>query len=45
MKNIDKGLKVQKWVLMNWSTIPQRPQNLSTPAQKYFDKEKSVVRA
>ena len=29
MENIDKGLTVSKWVLINWPKIPQMPQNLS----------------
>ena len=32
MENMDKGLTVPKWVLMNWPKIPkipQMPQNLS----------------
>ena len=28
MKNVDKGLTVPKWVLINWPKIPQMPQNL-----------------
>ena len=28
MKNMDKGLTVPKWVLINWPKIPQMPQNL-----------------
>ena len=27
---MDKGLTVQKWVLIVWLKIPQMPQNLST---------------
>ena len=26
MKNMDKGLTVPKWVLINWPKIPQMPQ-------------------
>ena len=41
MKNIDKGLTVPKWVLINWPKIPQMPQNLSTqivcPSPKDWD--------
>ena len=33
MENMDKGLTVQKWVLINQPRIPQMPQNLS--AQKF----------
>ena len=29
MANMDKGLNVPKWVLINWPKIPQMPQNLS----------------
>jgi len=29
MENMDKGLTVPKWVLINWPKIPQMPQNLS----------------
>ena len=29
MENMDKGLKVPKWVLINRPKIPQMPQNLS----------------
>jgi hypothetical protein len=29
MKNMDKGLTVPKWVLINLPKIPQMPQNLS----------------
>ena len=29
MENMDKGLTVPKWVLVNCSKIPQMPQNLS----------------
>ena len=31
MENMDKGLTVPKWVLINWPKIPQMPQKL--PAQ------------
>ena len=33
MENLDKGLTVPKWVLINWPKIPQMTQNLS--AQKF----------
>jgi hypothetical protein len=29
MENMDKGLTVQKWVLIDWPKIPQMPKNLS----------------
>ena len=29
MENMDKGLTIQKWVLIVWPKIPQMPQNLS----------------
>jgi hypothetical protein len=29
MENMDKGLTVPKWVLINLAKIPQMPQNLS----------------
>ena len=28
MENMDKGLTVPKWMLINWRKIPQMPQNL-----------------
>ena len=28
MENMDKGLTIPKWVLINWPKIPQMPQNL-----------------
>ena len=41
MENIDKGLKVQKWVPIVWLKIPQMPQNLSAqfvcPCPKVWD--------
>ena len=55
MENMDKGLTVPKWVLINWSKIPQIPKNLSAqivcPSPKIlnFDEKRlhwvSVVRA
>ena len=54
MENMDKGLTVPKWVLINWPKIPQMPQNLSAqivcPSPKVWDFDKkrlhwvSVVR-
>ena len=29
MENMDKGLTVPKWVLINWTKMHQMPQNLS----------------
>jgi hypothetical protein len=29
MENMDKGLTVSKWVLINWTKMPQMPQYLS----------------
>ena len=41
MENMDKGLTVPKWVLINWPKIPQMPQNLSAqivcPTPKVWD--------
>ena len=41
MENMDKGLTVPKWVLINWPKIPQMPQNLSAqivcPSPKVWD--------
>ena len=38
---MDKGLTLQKWVLIFWPKIPQMPQNLSTqfvcPSPKVLD--------
>ena len=52
MENMDKGLTVPKWVLINWPKIPQMPKNLSAqivcPCPKNFDENRldwaSVVR-
>ena len=30
MENMDKGLTILIWVLINWTKIPQMTQNLST---------------
>ena len=35
MENMDKGLTVPKWMLINRPKIPQIPQNLSVQAQKF----------
>ena len=46
MENMDKGLTVPKWVLINWPKIPQIPQNLSaqivclTPKVWDFDEKR-----
>ena len=55
MENMDKGLTVPKWVLINQPKIPQMPQNLSAqivcPCPKDWDFNEqmlhwpSVVRA
>jgi hypothetical protein len=41
MKNMDKGLTVQKWVMMVQPKMPQMPQNLSAqfvrPSPKFLD--------
>ena len=41
MENIDNGLAVPKWVLINRPKIPQMPQNLSAqivcPSPKVWD--------
>ena len=41
MENMDKGLTVQKWVLINWPKIFQMPENLSAeivcPSPKVWD--------
>ena len=41
MKNMDKGLTVPKWVLINQPKIPQMPQDLSVqivcPSTKVWD--------
>ena len=41
MENMDKGLTVPKWVLINRLKIPQMPQNLSAqivyPSPKVWD--------
>ena len=46
MENIDMGLTVPKWVLINWPKVPQMPQNSSAqivcPSLKvwYFDEKR-----
>ena len=35
MENMDKGLTVPNWVLINWTKTHQIPQNLSAQAQKF----------
>ena len=41
MENMDKGLIVPKWVLIDWPKIPQLSQNLSAqfvfPSPKVLD--------
>ena len=48
MKNMDKGLTVPKWVLINRSKTPQMPQNLSSQivclsTKVDFDEKKASV--
>jgi hypothetical protein len=47
MKNMDKGLTVPNWVLMNWPKIPQMPQNLSAqivcPSPKVWDFDEKTL--
>ena len=46
MENMDKGLTVSKWVLINWPKILQMPQSLSvlivcpSPKVKDFDEKR-----
>ena len=35
MENIDKGLTVPKWLLINRPKMPQMPQNLSAQGHKF----------
>ena len=45
MENMDKRLTVSKWVLINWSKIPQCPKKLSDqivcPSPKVWDFDES----
>ena len=50
MEKMDKGLTVPKWVLIDWSKIPQMPQNISaqivcptSPEVWDFDKKKASL--
>ena len=44
MVNMDKGLTVPKWVLINRSKIPQMPQNVSAQALKVgISKKKALL--
>ena len=46
MENMDKGLTVSKWVLINRPKILKMPQKLSAQAQKfgmYFDEKKASL--
>ena len=36
MENMDKGLNVPKWVLINWPKIPHMSQNVSAQANKFW---------
>ena len=46
MENMDKGLTVPKWVLINWPKIPQLPQNVyaqivcPSPKVRDFDEKR-----
>jgi hypothetical protein len=35
MENMDKGHTATKWMLINGPKIPQMPQNIFAPAQKF----------
>jgi hypothetical protein len=41
MQNMEKGLTVPKWALINWLEVPKMPQNLSSqivfPSPKVWD--------
>jgi hypothetical protein len=49
MQNMEKGLTVPKWALINWLEVPQMPQNLSAqivcPSPKVwdFDEKKALL--
>ena len=47
MENMDKGLTVPKWVLINWPKITQMPQNVSAhivcPSPKVWDFDKKKL--
>ena len=47
MENMDKGLTVPKWVLINWLKVHQMPQKLfACPSPKVLDfNEKRLHRA
>ena len=48
MENMDKGLTVPKWVLINWPKIPHLPQNESAqivcPSPKVWDFDEKRLR-
>ena len=48
MENMDKGLTVPKWVLINRPKIPKRPKiylpKLSAQAQKFWDFDEKSLR-
>ena len=47
MKNMDKGLTVPKWVVINQPKIPQMPPKFSAPKFEIFEKRSlwvSIVR-
>ena len=47
MENMEKGLTVPKWVLINRPKIPQMPQNLSAqivcPSPKVWDFDEKFI--
>ena len=47
MENMDKGITVPKWVLINWPKIPQMPQSSSAqivcPSPKVWDFDKKCL--
>jgi hypothetical protein len=48
MDNMDKGLRVPKWVLINWTKAFQMPKNLSAqfvcPSPKVWDFDENGFR-
>ena len=47
MENMDKGLTVPKWMLINWLKIPQMPKNISAqiicPSPKFWDFDEKML--
>ena len=41
---MDKGLTLQKWVLINWQKIPQMPKNVSAQIVKFSMKKDFIGR-